>query len=144
MAIAMDKANTNNHSNWVLLVAEDDPDDQVLIADALNSLNEKVTLRFVENGNELLEYLSHDRETTPRPGLVLLDLNMPGKDGRTALREIKANPGYAQIPIVILTTSNAPEDRNFCQKFQVAGYYRKPSSFNELISILGHIVAEHR
>lgn len=140
----MADARIEKQNDFVLLVAEDDPDDQLLIADAMDRLLKDVSLYFVENGNELLDYLANDNHAHPRPGLILLDLNMPGKDGRTALREMKDNPGFAKIPVVVLTTSNAPEDHHFCQKFQVDGFYRKPSSFNELISILDRIVGEHR
>jgi two-component system, response regulator len=140
----MENDGVENQAAWVLLVAEDDPDDQLLIADAMERLPNQVALRFVETGSELLDYLSKENHSNPRPGLILLDLNMPGMDGRSALREMKNNPVYAQIPVVVLTTSNAPEDHYFCQTFEVDGYYCKPSSFSELISILNRVVDEHR
>jgi CheY-like chemotaxis protein len=129
--------------NRVLLVAEDDPDDQMLVQDALNTLPTDLDLRFVEDGHELMAYLYENGGENPPPGLILLDLNMPGKDGRTALREIKGDPSLAHIPVVILTTSKAEEDTRYCLGFGVDDYYRKPSSFKELAQILDQVVSEH-
>lgn len=126
----------------VLLVAEDDPDDQMLIQDAIAALRIYVDVRFVEDGTQLLAYLHSDAGEHPSPDLILLDLNMPGKDGRIALQEMKADPQLAGLPVVVLTTSRAEEDRRFCQRYDVEGYYQKPSSFRELIRILGDVVAQ--
>lgn len=126
----------------VLLVAEDDPDDQMLIQDAIAALRIYVDVRFVEDGTQLLAYLQSDAGEHPSPDLILLDLNMPGKDGRIALQEMKADPQLAGLPVVVLTTSRAEEDRRFCQRYDVEGYYQKPSSFRELIRILGDVVAQ--
>jgi CheY-like chemotaxis protein len=68
---------------------------------------------------------------------------MPRKDGRTALRELKADPELSSIPVVILTTSNASEDEHFCQRYGVAGYYHKPSSIAEMRSIFGKLCGEY-
>ena len=99
----------------VFLMAEDDPDDRLLAKDALNEAQIDAELHFVENGEELLDYLWHrgrysEPASSPRPGVILLDLNMPRKDGREALREIKADPDLRRIPVVVLTTSKADTD----------------------------------
>src|SRR5438067_3313531 len=98
-----------------ILMADDDADDRRLTKDALEESRLANDLRFVENGEELLAYLRRqgkyaDSEVSPRPGLVLLDLNMPRMDGRTALKEIKADPELRHIPVTVLTTSKADED----------------------------------
>ena len=127
----------------VLLVAEDDPDDQTLIQDAIAALGINVDLRFVENGCQLLTYLQDNSGMSPSPSLVLLDLNMPVKDGRTALAEMRANPQWVGLPVVVLTTSRAEEDRRFCQRYNVQDYYEKPSSFRELIRILNDVLSQY-
>src|SRR5712675_1221054 len=98
----------------VVLMAEDDSDDRLLVKDALQECSWNADLRFVSNGEELLDYLfrrgDYEKNDAPRPGLILLDLNMPRKDGREVLREIKANPDLSQIPVVVMTASKADED----------------------------------
>ena len=96
----------------VILMAEDDHDDRLMTKEALFECRLANDLRFVEDGEELLDYLYNrgkftDHKDAPRPGIILLDLNMPRKDGREALKEIKANPEFRRIPIVVLTTSKA-------------------------------------
>ena len=98
-----------------ILVADDDPDDRLLAKHALEKSRLANDLRFVEDGEELVDYLYRrgkfaDPRTSPRPGLILLDLNMPRKDGREALKEIKSDPKLRDIPVVVLTTSKADED----------------------------------
>src|SRR5262249_20680704 len=99
----------------LILMADDDPDDRMLTKDALEESRLANELRFVFDGEELMDYLCQrnnysDPASSPRPGLILLDLNMPRKDGREALREIKDNPRFRHIPVVVLTTSKAEED----------------------------------
>src|SRR5579859_6477247 len=98
-----------------ILIADDDADDRLMINDALQESRLANDLRFVKDGEELMAYLQRtgvykDLEKSPRPGIILLDLNMPKKDGREALKEIKADPKIRGIPIVVLTTSRAEED----------------------------------
>ncbi|MDZ7261448.1 MAG: response regulator, partial [candidate division KSB1 bacterium] len=98
-----------------ILMAEDDPEDRLLVKDAWEESRVLNELRFVEDGEELMDYLYRrgpyaEPARAPRPGLILLDLNMPRKDGREALKEIKADPELRRIPIVVLTTSKAEED----------------------------------
>ena len=89
-----------------VLMADDDPDDRLMMQDAFRACGPGPDLRFVRDGEELLDWLrSH-----PLPGLVLLDLNMPRKDGREALREIRADAVLRHLPVVVLSTSSAEED----------------------------------
>ena len=98
-----------------ILLADDDPDDRMLAQDALDEAHVANELHCVEDGEELLDYLYRrgaytTLHNTPLPGLILLDLNMPKKDGREALKEIKADAVLRRIPIVVMTTSKAEED----------------------------------
>lgn len=124
-----------------ILLADDDPDDRMLAKDALAESRLANDLRFVEDGEELLDYLLRrggyeDPEKSPRPGLILLDLNMPRKDGREALREIKSYPQLRQIPIVVLTTSKAEEDIYRTYDLGVNSFITKPVSFDGLVSVM--------
>src|SRR5258708_5630444 len=99
----------------VILLADDDSDDQLLVKDAMADCGWEGELRCVENGEQLLDYLLRRgayaaAASAPRPGLILLDLNMPRKDGREALKQIKAEAGLRRIPVVVLTTSKADTD----------------------------------
>jgi CheY-like chemotaxis protein len=124
-----------------ILMADDDADDRRLTRDALEESRLANDLRFVENGEELLDYLRHqgkysDADAYPRPGLILLDLNMPRKDGRTALKEMKADPDLRQIPVTVLTTSKADEDIFRSYDLGVNSYIVKPVTFEALVDIL--------
>jgi len=120
----------------LLLVAEDDPDDQYFFQEAMAVVHPKdVETHIVLDGAQLMKFL---REKTPdiyRRRLVILDLNMRVKDGRTTLREIRANPDFASIPVVVLSTSYNDEDVEYCKHFG-ADYFRKPSSIVELVKIV--------
>ena len=124
-----------------ILFADDDPDDRVLVSDAFEASRLANDLRFVEDGEELLDYL-HQRGTyappsnPPRPGLILLDLNMPKKDGREAIKEIKADPHLRQIPIVVLTTSRAEEDIYRSYELGVSSFVVKPVTFESLVEVV--------
>jgi CheY-like chemotaxis protein len=125
----------------VILMAEDDPDDRLLSKDALEEAHLVNDLRFVTNGEELMDYLYQreayeDCSSCPRPGLILLDLNMPLKDGREALKEIKADPNLRMIPVVVLTTSKAEEDILRSYDLGVSGYITKPVTFEGLINVM--------
>lgn len=124
-----------------ILIAEDDPDDRDLARDALNASEFSNSLRFVEDGEELLEYLSAtgryaSLEQAPTPGLILLDLNMPRKDGREALKEIKSHPMLRKIPVVVLTTSRADEDIVRTYDLGVNSYIPKPVTFEGLVEVM--------
>jgi CheY-like chemotaxis protein len=128
-----------------ILLADDDPDDRQLTRDAFKENRLANSLATVEDGEELMDYLYRrgnykDLQNTPLPGLILLDLNMPRKDGREALKEIKADPELRRIPIVVLTTSKAEEDILRTYDLGVNSYVTKPVTFKslvELIKVLG-------
>jgi CheY-like chemotaxis protein len=121
-------------------MADDDDDDRRLTREALLEGRLANDLRFVENGEELMDFLRHQGKyatcDAPRPGLILLDLNMPRKDGRTVLKEIKSDPELRQIPVVVLTTSQADEDIFKSYDLGVNSYIVKPVTFDALVDIL--------
>ena len=129
-----------NDRTITILVADDDIDDRMMIQDALRENKLANDLRFVEDGEHLLNYLLRqgqysDPASSPRPGLILLDLNMPKKDGREALKEIKNNPELRSIPIVVLTTSKAEEDIYRTYNLGVNSFITKPVTFDSLVTI---------
>jgi two-component system response regulator len=124
-----------------ILVAEDDADDRMMIKDAFEESRLGNPVDFVEDGVQLMNYLQRESEYAglvdqPYPGFILLDLNMPRKDGRTALREIKASPALQRIPIVILTTSKAEEDIVRTYNLGVNSFICKPVTFDSLVEIV--------
>jgi CheY-like chemotaxis protein len=124
-----------------ILMADDDPDDQMLTREAFSECRLANQLHMVGDGEELLDYL-HRRgqyvnlQGTTLPGLILLDLNMPRKDGREALREIKADPALRRIPIIVLTTSKAEEDILRSYDLGVNSYVTKPVTFESLVEMV--------
>lgn len=124
-----------------ILLADDDADDRLLAQEALAESRLANDLRIVEDGEELMDYLHRrgrfqDEAAAPRPGLILLDLNMPRKDGREALREIKADPSLRCIPIVVLTTSKAEEDIYRTYDLGVNSFITKPVTFEGLVQVM--------
>ena len=124
-----------------ILMADDDADDRALTKEALEEGRLMNTIRFVEHGEELIEYLKRTGRyappaEAPRPGLILLDLNMPRKDGRAVLKEIKSDPDLRTIPVVVLTTSKADEDVYRSYDLGVNSYIVKPVTFEALVDIL--------
>lgn len=124
-----------------ILLAEDDADDRLLAADALAESRIANDLHCVEDGEELMDYLHRrngysDPVSSPRPGIILLDLNMPRKDGREALREIKSDPALRSIPVIVLTTSKAEEDILRTYELGVSSYIRKPVTFDGLVKVM--------
>jgi CheY-like chemotaxis protein len=122
----------------VILVADDDPDDCLLIKEAFTRGLLINGLRFVEDGEDLMDYLLRrgkykDPFSSPRPGIILLDLNMPRKDGREALREIKSDPDLKSIPVVILTTSKNEEDILQSYDLGANSFITKPVTFQGLV-----------
>jgi CheY-like chemotaxis protein len=125
----------------VILMAEDDADDRLLVRDALAECQWAADLHVVENGEELLDYLLHrgkyeDLASSPRPGLILLDLNMPRKDGREVLREIKLSPELRRIPVVVLTTSQADTDIEGIYELGANSFITKPVRFDGLVNVM--------
>ena len=130
-----------NRRSITILIADDDPEDRMLAEDALKEGRLANDIRAVEDGEELLEYLQHrgkfeDPESSPRPGMILLDLNMPRMDGREALKVIKGDPDLRRIPIVILTTSKAEEDIFRSYDLGVNSFIIKPVTFDSLVNIM--------
>ncbi|HEX3109558.1 MAG TPA: response regulator, partial [Thermoanaerobaculia bacterium] len=127
----------------VILLADDDEEDRMLAKDALAESRVVNDLRCVEDGDELLDYLyrrnKYAGDPAPPPGLILLDLNMPRKDGREALREIKADPDLRRIPIIVLTTSKAEEDIYRTYDLGANSFITKPVTFEGLVSVMRDI-----
>jgi CheY-like chemotaxis protein len=124
-----------------LLLADDDEEDLLLTKEALEQSRLGNDLRFVYDGEELMDYLLRrgryaDPADSPAPGLILLDLNMPRKDGREALTEIKANPDIRRIPVVVLTTSRAEEDVFRTYDLGVSSFISKPVTFEGLVEAM--------
>lgn len=125
-----------------ILMADDDDDDCMLAREALTESRSTTTdLHFVKDGEELMDYLYKRGKyakpsESPRPGLILLDLNMPRKDGREALREIKADPQLRQIPIVIMTTSRSEEDVYSSYELGANSFISKPVTFASLVDVM--------
>lgn len=124
-----------------ILMADDDPDDRLLVQDAFDEIRLRNPVCFVTDGVELMDYL-HRRGNythlagTALPGLILLDLNMPKKDGREALKEIKQDPVLRTIPIIILTTSSAEEDILRSYDLGTNSFIIKPVTFDKLVDII--------
>src|SRR5947209_19408846 len=124
-----------------ILMADEDADDRQMTKEAFDESHLNNDLRFVEDGVELLDYLKRRGKyinpfSAPRPGLILLDLNMPKKDGREALREIKADPRLRSIRVVILTTSRDEKDVVSTYDLTAASYITKPVTFAGLVEVI--------
>lgn len=124
-----------------ILLADDDEDDRMLAKDALTESRLANDLHMVQDGEELMDYLYRrgayaELKDSPRPGLILLDLNMPRKDGHEALREIKADHSLRQIPIVVLTTSKAEADIYQTYDLGANSFITKPVMFESLVRVM--------
>ena len=125
--------------------AEDDQDDCLLAKDACEQCNLPHNLIFVEDGEQLMDYLFNrgkyeDKTSYPRPGLILLDLNMPRKDGREALKEIKQYEEFRRIPIVIMTTSSSEEDIAHAYELGASAYITKPVTFESFVEMMRNLI----
>lgn len=131
-------------NNIYILVAEDDADDRFLLETAFAENGFKGKLEFVENGVELLEYLRNLNATEnnaehPLPGFILLDLNMPKKDGREVLKEIKEDPRFKKIPVIVFTTTKNENEINRCYELGANTYVVKPVGFENLVKTIEDI-----
>ncbi len=121
-----------------ILMVDDDADDCMLVRDALSEVGAAHDLRLASDGEELFEYLERRgkfaaRNAAPRPDLILLDLQMPRKNGRESLKELKAAPRWRRIPVVVLTTSTAVDDVDYAYEMGVNSYVTKPTTFRTLV-----------
>lgn len=129
--------------NVSILVAEDDADDRFLLKTMFQENGFNETLYFVEDGIELLEYLQKaesDNKSNPVPRLILLDLNMPRKDGRQVLSELKENPVLKKIPVVILSTTKNEKEIKKCYELGAVGYITKPDSYETFMKTITDII----
>ena len=132
------------HKNLpTILMADDDPDDRMMMKEALEEINFSHAFRFVEDGEELLDYLhgrgKFMRENVLTPSLILLDLNMPKVDGREALSRIKSHANFKRIPVIVLTTSHAEEDIARTYDLGVNSFISKPVHYNDLVLVAREI-----
>jgi two-component system response regulator len=134
----------SNSRPFVILLADDDPDDRDLALRALRETKVSVEIRFVVNGQELLHYLRREgafacKATAPTPDLILMDLNMPTLDGREALRQIKTDPSLLGTPVVILTSSKNETDVLLAETLGADLFLTKPVTFEELVPVMHRI-----
>ncbi len=119
-----------------ILIAEDDADDRFLLQAAFHENGFMDKLHFVENGVELLDFLNSIAQhgnVAKMPRFILLDLNMPKKDGREVLKEIKQNIGFKKIPVIVFSTTNNEQEMRRCYELGANSYITKPNSFENLI-----------
>jgi CheY-like chemotaxis protein len=139
IAILRPEQPQNMKSNpQLIFIVDDDPDDRQIILDAFLEKNPRIDYVFIENAENLLQALYSDG--SEYPAVVLLDLNMPGMLGLQALKEIRNNRKFSQIPIIVLTTSTLHQDRRASYELGAACFIRKPDSFGELVEITDSIV----
>jgi CheY-like chemotaxis protein len=132
---------TRSSKPITILMADDDADDRQMTLEAFGESRLANDLRFVEDGAELMDYLFHrnryvDPQNAPRPGLILLDLNMPKMDGREALQAIKSDPELKTIRVVVMTTSKADEDILRTYDLGAESYVTKPVTFQALVDVI--------
>jgi CheY-like chemotaxis protein len=125
-------------STNLIFIVDDDPDDRQIILDAFLENSPQVDYVFMENAETLLMHLHSDE--TDQPDLILLDLNMPGMLGLQALKEIRSNKQFSQIPIIVLTTSTLHQDRRTSYELGASCFVRKPDSFTKLVDLTNSIV----
>ncbi|MEA5506036.1 response regulator [Halotia wernerae UHCC 0503] len=124
-----------------ILMADDDDDDSMLVQEALRESQLPIQLCIVKNGEELMDYLYNrgrytDKSIAPRPGLILLDLNMPKKDGMEVLKDIKNDSNFRRIPVIVLTTSGAEKDVYHTYDLGANSFIIKPEKFADLVDVM--------
>ncbi len=128
-------------TNVTILMADDDEDDRMLVREALAESQLPIELYIVSNGEDLMDYLYHrgryaSNSGQPHPGLILLDLNMPKKDGFEALKEIRNDPQLRPIPVVMLSTSSTEEDIYYTYYLGANSFIIKPVTFASLVEVM--------
>ncbi|WP_246859196.1 response regulator [Spirosoma sp. KCTC 42546] len=128
-------------TSMTILIADDDTDDRLFMDKALRQSGYTQNVQFVEDGEELMEYLRregrYNEDNAPWPNLLILDLNMPRKNGFQALNEIKDDPKLRRLPVVVMTTSSADEDVLKTYNLGVNSFVTKPFNFNRLVEMVG-------
>lgn len=127
-----------------ILIAEDDADDRYLLQTAFTEIGYPEQIDFVENGIEVLNYLdniytSSNLEIKALPGFILLDLNMPKKDGREVLKELKQHPVFKKIPVIVFTTTKNEIEIKRCYELGANSYVVKPITFDALLKVVENI-----
>lgn len=135
--------NNKTDKQTIILVAEDDADDRFILESAFMECGYQQLLKFVENGVELVEFLQNGDQSKHNgngyPSIILLDLNMPKKDGRDALKEIKEHQNWKMIPVVVFTTTRNDHDIRRCYELGANSYIVKPVVYAELVSMVKQI-----
>ena len=127
-----------SNSTFSILIAEDNPTDVMIMREAMDSAKFKIDLHVVVDGVQALQFLRRmgAYKDSPRPDLILLDLNMPRKNGHEVLAEIKVDPEFKNIPVVMLTTSQAEDDLARAYANHVNCYIRKPVDFESFVEVV--------
>ncbi len=119
-----------------VLIIEDDEDFCFLVENAIRQFDTDITIKFINNGQLALGYLKHTAETGVQPGMILLDLNLPGLSGLNLLREIKGIDFFRQVPVVLFTTSDSLSDKKNAAAYGATAFYTKPSGYTNLVNTL--------
>jgi CheY-like chemotaxis protein len=121
--------------NFSIAAAEDDEEDRILMREAMRNAGIEKTLTIFEKSEHLMEHLNKNKNTYRKklPNIIILDLNMPGKNGFDCLKEIKSDPALSHIPVIVMSTSGYTADITTCYKLGANSYIRKPLTFNELV-----------
>jgi CheY-like chemotaxis protein len=125
----------------IFLHIDDDDDDRMMVEEVIREFHPDIIIKQAKNGDEGLDLLRHCSKTNELPGLILLDLNMPGMDGKTVLVEIKKNEMLSSVPVVLFTTSSSPLDKLFASK-QSVELVTKPTSEAEFIAAVKNILEQ--
>jgi CheY-like chemotaxis protein len=140
--------NSSGKPSFRILVADDDSDDRFLLARAFEESQGVGEMHFVEDGEQLMNYLYRQGEYAdpvlfPQAELIFLDLNMPKKNGRQALREIKTATHLSKIPVIVWSSSSSEEDIAFCHEAGADSYHTKPGSYSEMVKVVRGLVAKY-
>ena len=129
-------------ANALFFLVDDDPDDLMLLKEAIHSINDTIRFTEAKDGRSALEYLTRTKNDHELPSLIILDINMPVVNGRDLLTNIKKEKRLQQIPIIVLTTSSYPGDIDFCRQYEVE-LITKPFGMNELLEISRKLISSY-
>lgn len=119
---------------WKILLADDDPEDRALIQDAMDTIEAGNVIRFAENGEQALDILTREYQVAGNPCLIVLDLNMPKKNGTETLRQLKNDDRFKSIPVIIFSTSVNMFEKEKCMRLGAHSYITKPISYQECMN----------